>query len=360
MNVSTKILNKLLERGDTLERFTDSQINDVLIILEQANSEIIGKIAATKGQMTREWLVALKEDIDQIYSSAMTRAKTKVFGQLKELAGYETEYTADILKQNTIGVSINTPGVTSIWASIVALPASDGLTLSELFDAMHIGSAKEVIKAIQVGMVEGETTEQLVRRIRGRAVKASYWTKDENGKRVRVPGVYEGGVMDTTTHGARTLVTTATAHVSNVARETLYQENDDLIKGYQYCATLDADTCLICGAYDVTTYDKDEPKPELPLHPNCRCFYAPVIKSWRELGIDKDEAPPGMRASMDGHVPETETYKDRLEKASPARRLAMLGPSRAKLYEQGVSLDKMVEGGQVLTLKEISDRMSKK
>lgn len=359
MNASTKILRALLKRGDVLERFSEAQTREVIRILEKANDEIVGKIASTKGPGTKEWLGAMKADIDEIYAAAMDRARKYSMGELKALAEDELEVTDEIMNEYALGVSFKTPSTRGLWASITALPAAEGSTLAELFDALRIGSSKAVVQALQAGMAEGETVDQMVRRIRGEVVKPARWGRDEDGKRVRIPGVYKGGAMDTTTQGARALVRTATMHASNAARESFYQDNTDLIKGYQYVATLDADACLVCGAYDGRVYGLDEPRPDLPLHPNCRCLYVPVLKSWEELGIALKEAPPGTRASMDGQVPANETYADRLRKASPARRVAMLGPSRARLYEQGVPLSAMVEGGRTLTLDEIAQRNKK-
>lgn len=359
MNASTSILRALLKRGDVLEQFSEAQTREVLRILEQANDEIVGKIASTKGAGTREWLGAVKADIDEIYRAAMERARVKSFGALHDLAEDELAVTAETLDRYVLGVSFTTPSTRGLWASVTALPAAEGSTLAELFDAMRIGSSQAVVQALQVGMAEGETIDQMVRRVRGEVVKPARWARDENGRRVRIPGEYSGGAMDTTTQGARALVRTATMHVSNAAREALYQANADIIKGYQYVATLDADDCIVCGAYDGTGYGLDEARPSLPLHPHCRCLYVPVLKSWQELGIALKEAPAGTRASMDGQVPENETYSDRLRKASPERRVAMLGPSRARLYEQGVPLSAMVEGGKILTLDDIAQRSKK-
>ena len=79
----------------------------------------------------------------------------------------------------------------------------------------------------------------------------------------------------------------------------------------------------------------------------------PVLKSYRELGVDIDELPPGVRASMDGAVPQYTTWRDVVAKADAKRQDAILGPTRAGLYRNGMSVDAMVKDGKVLTLKEL-------
>ena len=48
-------------------------------------------------------------------------------------------------------------------------------------------------------------------------------------------------------------------------------------------------TCLRCAALDGTVYKLDEKKPQMPLHPRCRCIWLPETKTFRELGVDWDE-----------------------------------------------------------------------
>jgi SPP1 gp7 family putative phage head morphogenesis protein len=90
---------------------------------------------------------------------------------------------------------------------------------------------------------------------------------------------------------------------------------------------------------------------------NCRSTTCPVVKSWRELGIDIDEAPAGTRASMNGQVPEKTTYNDWL-KGQPAKvQDDILGPGRGKLFRDGThSVSNFVDRktGRHYTLKELA------
>jgi SPP1 gp7 family putative phage head morphogenesis protein len=61
-----------------------------------------------------------------------------------------------------------------------------------------------------------------------------------------------------------------------------------------YCATLEANTCSECAELDGKYYDiDDDSKPDIPLHPNCRCLYINVpFINWaptkRKDGENKD------------------------------------------------------------------------
>ncbi|EDP61040.1 phage putative head morphogenesis protein, SPP1 gp7 [alpha proteobacterium BAL199] len=94
----------------------------------------------------------------------------------------------------------------------------------------------------------------------------------------------------------------------------------------------------------------DGPRP--PSHFNCRSTVVPIIKSWRELGFDRDE-PPGPvrpflrskqrlrnvpkadRDALRGTVPGDMNYGDWLRKQPASFQDEVLGPTRAKLFRDG-------------------------
>ena len=115
--------------------------------------------------------------------------------------------------------------------------------------------------------------------------------------------------LDMPRFAAERIARTETQRVANAIQDRVYRDNADILKGVRYMATLDLRTCPVCGPDDGRLFAVNGPRPRLPRHPNCRCAYAPVTKSWRELGIDVDELPPATRASMDGQVPARRTYR---------------------------------------------------
>lgn len=56
-----------------------------------------------------------------------------------------------------------------------------------------------------------------------------------------------------------------------------------------YCATLELNTCSECAELDGKYYDlDDDSKPDIPLHPNCRCLYINVPPVGWEPSVRKD------------------------------------------------------------------------
>ena len=133
---------------------------------------------------------------------------------------------------------------------------------------------------------------------------------------------------------AETAARSAFIHAGGRVAERWAERNDDVVGGLQWTATLDDRTCRRCGGLDGETWEVGDPSPALPLHPRCRCSKVPWIRSWRELGIDADELTPGMRASMNGEVPDAPSYDEWLRGLPRADQRDILGPGVFDIWEK--------------------------
>jgi len=81
----------------------------------------------------------------------------------------------------------------------------------------------------------------------------------------------------------------------------------------------------------------------------------PVLKSFRELGLDIDEIPEGTRASMDGQVPESLSYSKWLKGQDEKIQNDVLGINRANMFRAGKALDGFIDQGRLVTLEGLRD-----
>lgn len=79
----------------------------------------------------------------------------------------------------------------------------------------------------------------------------------------------------------RTLLITRTEimRASNLGAMSIYERNQDILRGWEWVATRDERTCPICGALDGKVYKFDDPQmaPPSGSHPGCRCTAVPVL-----------------------------------------------------------------------------------
>ncbi|RLC58422.1 MAG: hypothetical protein DRI30_02655 [Chloroflexi bacterium] len=232
----------------------------------------------------------------------------------------------------------------------------EGATLGQWWGKQSRDLRESFMRTIRTSMNNGESLTQATVRIVGGTVD----------------GVAVPGVMKTTKAKANALAATAMNRVSNEAALRTFQENSDVIKAVTQVSTLDNKTSDICIAYSGQTWNVEtlQPVPPSrlpfnsgpPRHFNCRSRLRPVTKSFKELGIDAKEIPPGTRASMDGQVPADITFDEFLVKKSETFQNKLLGKKRAQLWrDKEITLTQLVDfRGFPLTLEQLENQIGDK
>jgi SPP1 gp7 family putative phage head morphogenesis protein len=335
----------ITERAVLVDRYRRGVAVRALKLLAKLEEDIIARMVALdpsdiskpsykRARLTR-MLAEVQARVDQ-YGKALDE---DIMPELRDLARDEARFGVSLLNDiPPVVLEVVAPTLTVIDRAVMSRPFQ-GRVLKEWLSDHTAGVRYRVRGVISQGVAEGQTVDEMVRRVRG----------------TRANG-FKDGVMETNRRGAEALVRTAVNHVTNTAREETYAENQDLIKGVRWVATLDGKTSLICIDLDGKVFPmRSGPRP--PAHPNCRSTTVPVLKSWKELGIDLKEAPEGTRASMDGQVPAKTTYDNWLRGRSPAFQDDVLGKGRAELFRKGLSVDKFVDNsGHIYTLAELRRR----
>ena len=341
MTANDEIRDRAIAHQIYLLRYESGVVNRILKILGKADKDLTAQLSDLESTMSIADIDARLEGIRNIISASWEEAGADLSVELSGLAEYEANHQEQVIRDSTpVELNMITPSAETLIAAVESKPF-EGKLLREWIDKLNEDSYVRIRDAVRMGIVEGESYGQITKRVVG--TKALQ---------------YKDGVTALNMRQAQALVSTAVAHTANEARQTFYGANDDLIKGVQWVSTLDARTTPICQSRDGTIYPVDSgPRP--PAHFRCRSATTPVLKSWKELGINLEEAPSGTRASMDGQVPEAETYQTWLKKKSAAFQDEVLGPSRGKLFREGMSLDRFVDqSGKEYTLKQLQSKDS--
>ena len=351
-SVNEEIQDRQIRHSIFLERYKTQTVFKLIALLNRVDDDIIGQIARRNlTEITEERLNGLLANLRTLNAQAYAAVEDELKAELQEFAKYEASWQASLLAETiVVQVGVTRPDLRSIYAVVNARPFQ-GRLLKEWSESLEAGRMARIRDQIRIGMVEGQTTDEIVRRVRG--------TRARN---------FKDGILDISRRDAATVVRTAVGHTAAVARDEVYSQNSDLLKGIQWSATLDGRTTMPCRVRDNKLYTPDTHKPinhSVPwlagpgrLHFQCRSVGVPVTKSWRELGIDIDDAPPGTRASMNGQLPEDTSYGDWLKKQPASFQDEVLGRDKGKLFRRGgLEIEKFADRrGNELTLDQLRER----
>ena len=243
--------------------------------------------------------------------------------------------------------------LTAAQGTTITLP--NGKVLEKSFRGLAESQADLFAKTVRNGLLTGESTDRLARRLKGRL----RFGQPGSARQIAQAG---GEVTSVANHQVMALVRTSLNQVANEASQQVYEANQDVTKRYRYVATLDGRTSPICRALDGQEFEYGKgPKP--PQHFNCRSTTVPVI-DYDNLGVAPP--PPSKRRSRDGLVPANQTYGQWLHNQSKEVKADILGPEKvpyfnrlARKYGPTDAIRKFVsQDGSELTLEQLKRRYS--
>lgn len=125
-----------------------------------------------------------------------------------------------------------------------------GIPFSERIWDNQTYLVKSLRQELTQGLQQGESLDKIARRI----------NKQFNSK------AYE----------SQRLIVTEAARVITDAQEQIYKDTG-IVKEVMWTATLEDNTCEDCAELDGQRFKLDDTgKPDIPLHPNCRCAYIAI------------------------------------------------------------------------------------
>lgn len=317
-------LFRRLSRGLTKDAL-DAMVDDTRRRLRRVETFTRAEMRGARGKFIIQNLLKSQE---RFLSSGFRKAKAAALEEFVALGITEAEWATAALKSALpVTIDLGTAS-TGTLRTIVKNTPKHGLLISDWFDDMSRVAKTSIRRATHLGIANGLSTDEIVRSIEG----------------TRRRGLRDGelqGVRNRLRAAVRTIAT----DVSAQTREEAFKKSR-VVKKIRYVATLDSKTTDICAGLDNKVFNFDEgPRP--PMHMNCRSTVVPVTLSFRELGIDLNEAPPGTRAQMPGSrgtATVNTSYGDWLRRQPVAVQEDVLGVERARMFRGGkVKIDKFVD-----------------
>ncbi|MEO0376332.1 MAG: minor capsid protein [Cyanobacteria bacterium P01_A01_bin.17] len=302
-----------------LERLKSGQVNQLVAYLKQLDKKITQRLAtkdltAYSRSKLEVLLASVTKDIDKILDTY----RDQFFGDQRELALYEAEFEQRNLDAAILGnYETKRPSANQVIAAIFSAPlsvrgATGGKLLEPFVRDWSRSERDKIVGAIRQGFFEGQTTETIVRAVRG--TRANRFTD---------------GILNTTSRNARAVVRTAVQHVASTARAETWKANKEIVKGYRWVATLDSRTTQQCRSLDGQVFRLGK-GPLPPIHIQCRSTTVADLDN-RFSFLSEGRT----RSSKDGPVTGSLTYYEWLKGQPKSFQVDALGPTRAKLFRQG-------------------------
>jgi len=336
-------VDKLISQQISLFRLAAGERKRFFDILLQAQKELKTKLFTDLSDYGK---AQVKKTLDQC--TAIINAAYGGMQAELDLSGVAQHEAAATAKSFTaIGIDAAMP-TAAVMKALVSETLLSGAPLSAWWAKQGDDLSFRFTSAVRQGVVQNENLQQIIRRVFGSA-------------RLGLPGI--GFPAETLRRNASTLVHDSIMQIAGDARMATYKANSDIMKGYRHLSTLDSHTSLGCVARSGAQWDMNFrpvngttlPFAQTPIHPNCRSMIMPRLLTYRELGLDRDEIPVGTRASDEGQVRADITMTEWLKSKPKAYVDDLLGPGRAKLFQDGkITLRQLVDGsGRELTLEEL-------
>lgn len=292
--------------ADAMGRLLGELSADLVRRLERIRTPRLEALHAAVQGIGREWTATLGKMAD---------------ARWKPVAVYESDFWNRAIRGSVpVAVSLTQPSPQQLWAAAMDRPF-EGAVLKDHFARFTATTQVELDRAVRLGFAEGQGMPDIMRRIRG----------------TRAAGYTDGILAGITSTRATALTRTAVQHVAAAARDRLFSENQDLVKGVEWVATLDSRTTYLCASRDGKVYPADD-HPEIPAHWNCRSTLIPVVASWEELGLDPQAVGAETRASMDGYAPASTKFEPWLRTKPESFQQAYLGMDRWGKWTAGTPL----------------------
>lgn len=309
-----------------LSRYSTGVVRKVLALLNRSERAVVERLARTSNEtVTGQRLEQLLAELRAIQAQGWSLVRDRLGTDVRELVDVETAFArriAGAIETTVFGTFSRAPTIEQVVAAVNSRPFQGRLLRDWLADAEE-ASARRVRDVVRQGFVEGRTTDEIVRTIRG--TKAAQ---------------YRDGVLETSRRGAEAMVRTALTHTANTAAQATWEANGDIVKAWRFVATLDARVTLVCASLHGKRFPLGT-GPMPPRHINCRSTSVPVL-----------DPIPGVKPF------EMPSYEAWLRRQSRETQEDILGVAKARLFRDGgLKVDRFVDNkGRTLTLDELRRR----
>lgn len=351
-SVAQEILNRSLRHKLGLTRYEAEIVRRMIALLNASDAELLLRIQDAYDRSlsleTQERYKAIQRELRSVNIEAYRRVREVLTEELRNAAAENGRFYADMIEDILpFKFSMTRPSPQLLKALVITNPFQ-GALLADHIEKLAGNRIGLLTDQIQRGVLQGDSLSQLVKRVRGTR---------KNG--------YKDGILQGPRRQLEAVVRTATMHYTETARDILFEENRDLIRGTMWVATFDHLTCPRCQPRDGLVWDWNatlgayvpvshgfawEGGPGR-IHYQCRCTGIPVLRDVDDLitaGIDVGKLGADERAAYLKPVPLKTTFEEWLSTQPEEIQIASLGSrKRARIFREEGDLEEAWKRGFV-------------
>ena len=263
--ISEELKNIEIRNQVLLEGLKEGEHRKFSKFLRELSIQITKRLQSEKETIrSKRRLQILLKDLTEIQEIIYVEYTDLLSSDLEEITIDQSEFEAQALNKTVKNFNSIIPSSIQLLISVRVIPMSvRGLTSKPLLEPFIKDWTKDSINRvnniIQQGFAQGKTVNEMSLQIRG--------TKQQK---------FANGELAKINRTNRSIVRTAIQHVASVGRTETMLQNSDLVKGYQWVATLDSRTSSECRGLDGREF-KIGNGPLPPIHVNCRSTTVAVL-----------------------------------------------------------------------------------
>lgn len=244
-DANTRYFDSALRHQIGVGRFSSGEVKRLLAIVEKSDAEVVKILRKRLKRMTGKPIditskrfKAMLIELKTLRRALKKELSTELISSLKQFSKQEAAFEQKMINAAlTVEIDTVAVGAATLKGIVTTRPFAGGAnaarTLTQWFDTLSRTDQTRLTESIQLGLLQGETTDQITRRVVGTRAKK-----------------YADGVLAINRRNAEAVVRTAVNHVSNASREMFWEENEGLFEYLKWTATLDGRTSAICRGRD--------------------------------------------------------------------------------------------------------------
>ena len=305
MSINDDILSRGLKERALLSLYEKKLDTDLTKVMSSHKKRLVNSALKNGNKsvnaLNRALTLETRKTYRKIYKNGIS--------ELKALANTSSKFHNNTLKES-LGKVYRSKVYTGLKVNDLIINSAG--TYSEQIASISLTQQRRIKDVVRKGMIDNLAVNKIAKNV---------------GNSIDLPGAQLKTL-------SRTAITETSSNVSNAT----YKLNEDVIDGYQYVATLDSRTSMICGRLDGKVFRLDDSRGvRPPQHFNCRSTTVPIVKSYEDLNntnssrISKrklQRISKSKRASFNGQVASETNYAKFLSEQDDNFKLTVLGNKR--------------------------------